>query len=558
MIRKILILFLAVEFLVSSVAIAEPVPQAGAQSGTGQAAIAGQAGEVKAKVTPEAAVLPGNITVNFKDADVRAVLSYIADVSGVDIVPSPEVTGTVTLKLTNKPWMTALDLIVRNYGFAYERDGDIIRVVSVDSLKMEELSTETFTLSYARAEDVMASVKDMLSQRGKISSDTRTNVIVITDVPSVIYKIKQIINRLDRKTPQIMIESKIIETQLSKDEKMGIDWNLQIRAAGAARPTTFPFDSTATDWGLASKVIPKFFPLGTTGGTTTTIGSGGATETTTPGLYPGRNVLDQDAATRNFPFVTADQFTYGTLDFSQFSAVIEYLKDRADTEVISNPRITTLNNKEAKIFVGSVYNYVTKVQYDSQTKERTYDYKDKEIGIRLLVTPNVNEDGEIVVKLKPEIKDVIGFQDIAADFRLPIFSTREAETEVMIRDGDTIFIGGLIKEDTYKDVKKFPLLGDMMGDWPFIGNMVRWKQDSKKRTELIFFITVHVVRNVRQLTEAINAEHERRKGFDDLALDYSTSDNPDKNYVVVEDPNKKSVSAAGPVSAGQQKGKKKK
>ncbi|MFH1791529.1 MAG: secretin N-terminal domain-containing protein [Candidatus Omnitrophota bacterium] len=449
------------------------------------------------------AIKSGNITVNFKDADIRAVLNYLSEVSGVDIVPAPDVTGAVTLKLTDKPWQTALDLIVRNYGLAYEKEGDIIRVASIDSLRLEELTTEVVKLNYADAAEILDSVKDMLTERGRITADGRTNTVVITDVPANIYQVKQIMRELDRRTPQIMIEAKIIETELEKAENMGIDWNLRIAISGASRPTTLPFDSMAADWGLKSEVIRRYFPTGTTGGMTTTIGSGGATETTAPGDYPASTALSEDAATRAFPFVDTSAFTYGTLDFSQFSAIIDYLKQRRNTQIVSNPRITTLNNKEAKIFVGRVYYYLSKLEKDEETKDITYEYKEKEIGVRLLVTPSVNEDGEIVVKLKPEIKHIVGFQQLTNDFTLPIFSTREAETEVMIRHGDTIFIGGLIKDDLTSGVKKFPVLGDLLGDVPFIGHAFKYETEQKTKTELVFFITVYIVNDVKELTNMI-------------------------------------------------------
>lgn len=437
--------------------------------------------------------VPGCVTVNFKDADIRAVLSYLSDVGGVDIVPSPDVTGTITLKLTNKPWQTALDIIVRNYGFAYEKDGDIIRVVTLDSINMQELETEVIQLNYAKCADIIESVKDMLSERGKISSDARTNYIVITDVPTSIDKIKNIISKLDQKTPQILIEAEIVETQLGEKENMGIDWYLRFSAYGAARPTTAPFDAFQADWGLGSGIIPKFFPVGTTGTSSTTVGSGGATETTTPGDFPtGNNVL-ADAATYAFPFTQTDDFKFGSLDFSQFGLIMEYLKRRDNTKVISNPKITTLNNKEAKIFVGKIFYYITKVKEDDQTGKTTYEYSEKEVGIRLLVTPNVNESGEIVVKLKPEIKQAKGEQVLVEGVKMPNFETREAETEVMIKDGDTIFIGGLIKEDVIKSEKKFPVFGDLVGDMPLVGPVFKYKQDETIRSELIFFITVRIV-----------------------------------------------------------------
>ncbi|MBL7155946.1 MAG: secretin and TonB N-terminal domain-containing protein, partial [Candidatus Omnitrophica bacterium] len=185
-------------------------------------------------------VKPGYVTVNFKDADIIAVLNYLAEVSGVDIVPSPDVAGTVTLKLTDKPWEVALDIIVKNYGYAYEREGDIIRVVTLDSLQKEELVTEVIHLNYTSAEETQEAIKDMLTERGKITYDSRINALLVTDLPTNTYRVKQVVERLDRKTPQVMIEARIYETLLEKDEKMGIDWSIKIAIAGASRPTTMP------------------------------------------------------------------------------------------------------------------------------------------------------------------------------------------------------------------------------------------------------------------------------------------------------------------------------
>src|SRR3989338_7473798 len=146
----------------------------------------------------EVKLTPGNVTVNFKGADIRTVLSYISEVAGIDIVAAPDVKGTIDLKLTDKPWKTALDIIVRNYGFAYEREGDIIRVVTLDKLKQEELVTQTFSLNYGKAKDVSASIKKIVSSRGKIKFDDRTNTVIVTDIPTSVYKIGQLIEKLDR------------------------------------------------------------------------------------------------------------------------------------------------------------------------------------------------------------------------------------------------------------------------------------------------------------------------------------------------------------------------
>ncbi|MCK4462999.1 MAG: secretin and TonB N-terminal domain-containing protein [Candidatus Omnitrophica bacterium] len=523
MIKRILILIFCLELILYPVCFAEqgvsevlPEEEVAAVSESPppapeETAESKEVIEEKEEVTEEEEMpelMPGYVTVNFKGADIRAVLNYLSDVGGVDIVPAPDVEGPVTLKLTNKSWETALDIIVRNYGFAYEREGGIIRVVTIDSLKMEELSTEVVKLNYAKSKDILETIKDMLSERGKTQSDSRTNTLVVTDIPTNIYKIKQVIAKLDRKTPQIMIEAKIIETILGKNERLGIDWNMKVSIAGAKRPTTLPFNSFEPDWGLQSKIMPQYFPVGTTGTETTTGLTGDVTQTAgETGDFPISDSLTH-FATRAFPFVDVDAFTFGTLDFSQFSVVLEYLKQRSDTEIVSNPRITTLNNKEAKIMVGRVYNFPTFTQIAETGRWVITGYEAKELGIKLLVTPNVNEKGEIVVRLKPEISNYLGMEQISVELSAPIWSTREADTEVMVRDGDTIFIGGLIKENTIERDSKFPILGDLFGDLPFIGHLVKHKVKKKEKTELIFFITVHIVKDVRELTRLATTSSE--------------------------------------------------
>ena len=446
-------------------------------------------------MAPAPYVKVGNVTMNFKNADIRAVLHYLSEVSGVDIIPSPDVVGSVTLKLTDKPWETALNIIVKNYGYAYEREGDIIRVVTLESLKLEELSTEVISLNYATAENAQEAVKDMLTDRGKMSYDSRINSLIVTDLATNIYKIKQVIRDLDKKTPQIMIEAKIIETVLTDTERLGIDWNLVIAAIGAARPTTLPFANWMTEDVVIPRALENFYPFVQSGTQTVANVAAGDNFIETTGVA---DFTQTRGALTHFPLAEASAFTYGTLDFTQFSAVLEYLKTRSDTDIISSPRITTLNNKEAKMFVGRVHPYITKIDEDEEKGRIKYEYKEKEIGIRLLVTPHMNANGDIEVKLKPEIKDIIGHQRLTEWFSLPIFSTREAETQVMVRDGDTIFIGGLIKENVKKYDKKFPILGDLLGDIPFIGNAFKYESESKRKTELVFFLTVHVLKDLKE------------------------------------------------------------
>jgi len=491
--RKIFIISLAmIQIFFSTVMIsAEDIPAAvkvGAQAQESPPKVEAPAPPAMAE---EPAIEPGSITVNFKGADIRTVLSYIAEVSGVDIVPAPDVKGPVDLKLTNKPWKVALDIIVRNYGFAYEREGNIIRVDTVDKLKQQEVITQTYNLNYAVAKDVVDATKDMLSERGKIVHDTRTNMLLVTDVPTNIYKISQVVEKLDSQTPQVLIEARIIETVLGANEKMGIDWSMKVSVTGAKRPTTIPFEAFKTPFNVKQGEADQFFPqVLTASPNTVTTQSGGQTTSAAASSFPS-----DAAGIFSFPFADKDAFTFGTLDFTQFSAVLEMLKERANTEIVSNPRIATLNNKEASIQVGTTLGPPTYERNSTTGKMEITGYESKDLGIKLKVTPHINTKEEITIEMAPEISDLLRYDtlDAASGVKAPVFSTRVANTQVMVRDGETIFIGGLIKENNKDYKKKLPIIGDLLGDVPYLGLLFSKKETVKEKTELIFFITVHIV-----------------------------------------------------------------
>ena len=454
----------------------------------------------------QVSIEPGNVTVNFKGADIRTVLAYISEVSGIDIVAAPDVKGIIDLKLTNKPWKVALDIITRNYGFAYEREGDIIRVVTLDKLKQEEVVTQTFSLNYGKAKDVVGSVKKILGSKGKIKYDDRTNTIIITDIPTNVYKIGQIIEGLDKETDQVLIEARVIETVLGDNEKLGIDWNINFAVTGAKRPITFPFNYFGPGTGM--KWLDQYTPLiQTTPVSSTTTDAGGATTTTSAQLYPSSPALTNYA--KGFPFVDftqdifKDTFKFGTLDFSQFQAVLELLKQRSDTEVVSNPRIATLDNTEANILVGQTLN-MPKYERNSTTgKMEITGYEAKDLGVKLKVTPHINDKAQIVVDVIPEISDLVKYDtiDAASGIVAPVFASRQANTKVMISNGDTIFIGGLIKENIVDVKKPVPFIGDVLGDVPFVGLLFQKKEKTKQKTELIFFVTVKLMKRGEHLQD---------------------------------------------------------
>ena len=261
------------------------VAPAGAQDPVGTAQPPG-AGEGKPTITQAVpkTTKPGNVTMDFKEADINNVLRILSYKGAVNIVAGPEVEGTVTIRLTDVPWEKALDVVLRTYGFAYEREGNIIRVTTTESLKQEELTTEVYSLQYATATEVSESIKEMLTDRGKIKFDERTNVVIVTDIPTNLYKISLIVEKLDMRTQQVFIEAKIIETRLDDSERLGIDWSTKITLSGAKKPVTLPF-TRFVETGIEQN-FNKFFATGSA-----TQPSGGAQFAgTTESEFPGATV----------------------------------------------------------------------------------------------------------------------------------------------------------------------------------------------------------------------------------------------------------------------------
>lgn len=425
---------------------------------------------------------PGNVTVDFKDADIQNVLRVISFKSGVNIVAGKDVTGSVTLRLVDVPWEKALDVVLKTYGYAYDRDDNIIRVTTIENLRKEELSTDVFVLNYAQALDVEKSLKDVLSERGKVRADVRTNTVIITDMPTIIQRATKVIQRLDKQTPQVLIESKVVELTLGDADRLGIKWNLSAAVRGAARPTTFPFPARQRTF------LRKWLPGGRAPETTTTVDSAGNTFTSVTSDFPVSGSGSNTFTGELFPIVDKDEFSFGTLDFSQFQAVLEMIQSRQDSKILSEPHVTTLNNQEAKILVGEVLAIPTFERNSTTGRMEITGYTDRDVGIRLSVTPQINDQGEVVVAIRPQITSLLGYDDLTADIKAPRFSTREAQTQVRVRSGQTIAIGGLIRENVVDTRTKVPILGNL----PLVGKVFSHKDKTVQKTDLLFFMTVHI------------------------------------------------------------------
>ncbi len=411
--------------------------------------------------TQKNAVHEGNVTLDFRDADIRNVLRILAYKSGVNIVPGPEVTGQVTIQLTDVPWEQALKVILETYGYGYERKGNIIVVTTIENLikrkenakllaEQESLVSKTFHLSYAKAEDVVGTIEKMKTPRGSVQYDERTNTIIVRDIPSNVDLIKEVIPTLDSTTPQVLIEAKIVETTLSNEENLGIDWVAQATMTGTKRPHTWPFTKSSN---------VKYFPDN----------------------FPGTDTTGSDG-----------DFYYGTLDFSQLQAVLKMLKTRTDTNILSNPRIVTLDNQPAKITVGQQYPLPTYTYNEEQARLQISGWEYKDIGIIFNVTPHVNNPEYITLDIEPQITDILELV-VVENTQIPKLSNESAKTKVMIKNGNTLVIAGLIKDKKIDLKKKVPFLGDI----PVVGLLFQKTDKTVEKTDLLIFITPHVL-NLKQ------------------------------------------------------------
>lgn len=405
----------------------------------------------------------GNVSLDFRDADIRNVLKVLAYKSGVNIIAGPEVTGVITIQLKDIPWQQALDVILATYGYGYDRRGNIITVTTIENLKkrredsqflteQEPLSTRIFTLNFGQASELIQTLEKIKTPRGSIDFNQRTNTLIVRDITENLELMEEVVSSLDTVTPQVLIEAKIVETNFSNGENLGVDWITKVSVTGAARPHIYPF-TTAT----SSKYTPDNF-------------SGAA---------------DAD-------------FTYGTLDFNQVQAVFEMLKTRTDTNILSNPRIVTLDNQSASIVVGSQYPIPTYTYNEDQGKLQVSGWEYKDIGIIFNVTPQVNKAGFVTLQIEPQVTDILDYVTVE-NTQLPRLSTESAKTNVMIKDGETLVIAGLVKDHT-KDVRrKIPILGDI----PILGFAFQKKEKTITKTDLLIFITPHII--TAHVTEAETA-----------------------------------------------------
>jgi len=382
------------------------------------------------------------MSLDVQGAEIETVLRSISEFSGKNIVASKEVKGTVTLRLRNVPWRHALDIVLKTQGLGMVEKGSTIVISNLDSLRKEELdrrtaermqedllplSTRIIPVSYANADEMSKSVEKTLTKRGHIEVDKRTNSLLVTDIDERLDQAEAMIRSLDTRTPQVEIVARLVDVDRDATRELGIDWavnNLDLGDAGAHEAVH---------------------------------------------ISPGQ--VSNPAATVKFGTVKG----FGSVD-----ATITALESQNKANIISNPRITTVNNREASVVVGQQIPLIVQDFAGNAVTQLTT------IGIKLNVTPHINQGDKITLDVHPEVSDLSSQATVQGGI---IINTTMADTRVMVNDGETSVIGGLIRSNESETVRGVPVLMDI----PLVGNFFRNTSKTHQKRELLIFLTPKIL-----------------------------------------------------------------
>jgi type IV pilus assembly protein PilQ len=416
-------------------------------------------------------------------------------------------------------WRQIFQVVLTPVGYTFVEDGNIIKIISNESLTQEPVSTEIFVINYAKAADIMPTLTSLVdaASGGKIVIDTRTNSLVITERPTRMKRIRPVIEALDRPTAQVMIESKFVEVTNNDIKNLGVNWSSLSGYTVSATPGSNGIYSYQNTYGSGQNTALTnngSNQTSTTGNNTTTLGSGSnnsTTNTTTNGTPSNTSTTGTNSSIANNQSngvntavqslqsltnaLTSTGVSTNTLaavfSADQFKLVLAALQQTSSAKIVSNPTIVTLNNTEASINVGQQYP-IPSYTFNQQTgtfEVSGFIYKD--IGIILKVTPQVNSRGFIKLTLQPEVSQNQGTTSFggASGASIPIIGTRKAVTQVSLKDGYTMGIGGLISTNFNSGSNAVPVLGSL----PLIGYL--FKQDTKNNTadNLLIFITAKTI-----------------------------------------------------------------
>jgi type IV pilus assembly protein PilQ len=439
------------------------------------------------------------ITLNFQDIQVRSVLQLIADVSNLNIVVSDSVAGSLTLRLTNVPWDQALDIVLETKNLDMRRSGNVIWIAPtaeiatreqqilqarVDRQELEPLRTAMISVSYANADELATliqaaseSEQGLLSERGFVSVDQRTNTLLVSDTADRIEEVRGLVAELDRPVRQVLIESRIVIARSDFNYELGVRFGVSAsREDGRGNVFSTSGSSAALDGMNNLAMINR--RNGTGSSLPTTFPGGEGAGIITPSLNDRLNV--------NLPTSTSPA---GRLGFSILAA--DYLLDlelsaleaQGDGEVISTPRVITANQAEAFIKQG------VEIPYEEATNAGATAVQFQEAVLELRAVPLITPDNRVQLTLSVK-QDTVGeiFQT-GRGGSVPSIDTRELSTRVLVNNGQTVVLGGIFQEERNFNSTKVPVLGDV----PVLGNLFRRRGNQEQKRELLIFVTPSIL-----------------------------------------------------------------
>jgi type IV pilus assembly protein PilQ len=423
------------------------------------------------------------LTLNFQDIDVRSVLQLLADTSGQNIVVSDSVTGSLTLRLQNVPWDQALDIVLRTKGLDKRRQDNVIIIGPTEELanrekaelsarkEVQELSpvhSEFLQVNYAKVADLAKIIKaqgakaSMLSDRGSLSTDERTNTLLVVDTPDRLADIRHMVQALDVPVRQVLIEARIVVVADTFERDLGAQ--LGISSTGSAGANLFSVSGTAA----ASDGI-------------VTSSAGGSTATTalTSQTLASRYQVNLPAANTNGSFGVSLLSGSHLIDLELSAA-----ENEGKSETISSPRIITANQKQATIMQGVEIPY----QESASSGATTTQFKNAVLSLK--VTPLITPDNRVILDLDVSDDTVGSNVQSATGGSVPSIDTRQITTQVLVSDGQTVVLGGILATTKSKTDTKVPFLADI----PVLGNLFKSTIHIDNKTELLIFITPKILR----------------------------------------------------------------
>jgi type IV pilus assembly protein PilQ len=474
--------------LSGNAALAAPAPQTLSAAAAATSAVP-QAGQIIAKpavadasqpamAQPVAAPIKGYtgeaISVNLKDVDLKDFFRLIHEISGLNVVLDPMVKGSVTLVLDEVPWDQALDIVMRNNGLSKELDGNVLRIATRDTLKREandqrdllraeveavDAVTVTRSLSYSKASDLVVPLKRFLSARGDIMAMDRSNTLIIRDIPASMPQVDNLIRQLDRKTPQVEIQARVVQASRTFARDIGTQFGVAGVSATANAANFFGGNPIAS---LASPIVHQPAPP-------VVVGAPPAAGPSSTGSLPLMSNFPANAPTSGFSFSrVSPNFT---LDF-----IITAAESKGVGKLLSSPQLVTQNNATAVVKQGQQIPIQT-------TINNTISVQYVDAVLKLQVTPQITADGNVFMDVTVENTQIDN--GIPLVNGVPALDTQSAQTKVLINDGGTVVIGGVMVSQQHTNVFQVPLLGSV----PLIGHLFKETSVSVQSQELLFFLT---------------------------------------------------------------------